>query len=448
MDEETVKRLELEIEELNRVEGDPEDLDTVDGFIQFIRKQLSKISGKFGKKSPDASATDTPLKSSSGKDFKEIKTAFISSETKHEGAGGYDNSDVYDFNHTDRGLALIINNEDFSGSKNFGPRPGSSYDATALYQTFRNLGFKVLVKTNLTARQMLEVLKLVKDDYDHANADCFVCSILTHGDEVISKDASERMGLRVRQDLLFGTDGAAVPTRHVVELFSDKYCPGLQGKPRLFFLQACRGSKYDHGSDILVSRSALTTWDMSEKISDKTDKGSSSCVDQPDNRTTKRQISSSSVDPPEYDQRLIDSTDAKPYAAAQDRSLPNLSISEVFQSKTDVFKSELHWAPLRDVPVCPTPLYKDCLVMYATPPGHFAWRRKNGAWFVQSLCEVLKSPNIGQVSLLKALVQTSRQVAFKYQSENPSRLDMHQKKEIPVIESMLVKDVFFIKKKK
>lgn len=101
------------------------------------------LSREFENESPETSA---------GNDFQENRTAFIPAEADH--------SDVYDFTHTDRGLALIINNEDFSLSKNFGSRPGSSYDEVALYQTFKKLGFKVLVKRNLTARQMLEALRL------------------------------------------------------------------------------------------------------------------------------------------------------------------------------------------------------------------------------------------------------------------------------------------------
>ena len=74
-------------------------------------------------------------------------------------------------------------------------------------------------------------------DYDHLNADCFACAILTHGDQTWSDREYDRMGLTVRQDLLFGTDGKAVATRTVVDLFNDHICPGLRGKPRLFFLQ-------------------------------------------------------------------------------------------------------------------------------------------------------------------------------------------------------------------
>lgn len=87
------------------------------------------------------------------KDFTENRNSAISSS----GFDPYDNE--YDFSHPKRGLAIIINNEDFSRSKDFGDRPGSSYDASSLYHSFRSLGFEVLPYDNLSAWKMVEVLK-------------------------------------------------------------------------------------------------------------------------------------------------------------------------------------------------------------------------------------------------------------------------------------------------
>ena len=68
-------------------------------------------------------------------------------------------SDQYDFTHAKRGLAIIINNEDFRMSKDFGDRPGSSYDASGLERSFRRLRFDVMLLNNLTGMQMIEVLR-------------------------------------------------------------------------------------------------------------------------------------------------------------------------------------------------------------------------------------------------------------------------------------------------
>lgn len=90
--------------------------------------------------------------------------------------------------------------------------------------------------------------------YDHVKADCFACAVLSHGDQTWVEKEYSRMRVKERQDLLFGVDGVSVPTRLVLEWFNDDNCPGLQGKPRLFFFQVslpfslynCKGSLKDY----------------------------------------------------------------------------------------------------------------------------------------------------------------------------------------------------------
>lgn len=103
-----------------------------------------------------------------------------------------------------------------------------------------------------------------------------------------------------------------------------------------------------------------------------TDRGGS-CADESGKPVTKRQTSlSSSVDPPEYDRFHSDSEDAKPggSGAEDDRAHSNLVRYRLVRgAASDEDRNRVQWSPLRNVPVSPTPLYKDCLIMYATPPG-------------------------------------------------------------------------------
>ena len=41
-----------------------------------------------------------------------------------------------------------------------------------------------------------------------------------------------------------GTDGGKVEVKDIQAEFDGKTCPNLKGKPKLFFIQACRGCKY------------------------------------------------------------------------------------------------------------------------------------------------------------------------------------------------------------
>ena len=43
---------------------------------------------------------------------------------------------------------------------------------------------------------------------------------------------------------IYGTDDEKVKLKDIQAEFEGNKCPKLQGKPKLFFIQACRGSKY------------------------------------------------------------------------------------------------------------------------------------------------------------------------------------------------------------
>ncbi|XP_052791312.1 caspase-3-like [Mya arenaria] len=268
----------------------------------------------------------------------------------------WDDSDTYDFSHRDRGLMVIVNNEHFKGHS---PRPGSGVDVASLQKTFSSLGFNVNTYHNQTQEQMMKIFKKASRS-DHSQADCFACAILSHGDQVhvIDKKIPDQ---HVREDVVYGTD-QIILTRDIVGLFTDQKCPTLTNKPRLFFMQACRGSTLDSGVDLSV-----------------------------------------------YNE---DSTDG-------------------CRDKTEV---------------TPCPLYKDFLIMYATPPGYYAFRRPDtGSWFVRALCEVLDHPEASSRHLRTLLTAVVRLVAQKYQSRS-FNLRISGKKQTPCFSSMLTKDIYLTPK--
>ncbi|XP_037503703.1 caspase-2 [Rhipicephalus sanguineus] len=68
---------------------------------------------------------------------------------------------------------------------------------------------------------------------EHEEADCLVVILMSHGN----------------QGAILGTDIKEVHlVRDVYTLFNNEECPALQGKPKLFFIQACRGEKSDNGT--------------------------------------------------------------------------------------------------------------------------------------------------------------------------------------------------------
>ncbi|XP_048843632.1 caspase-7 isoform X2 [Brienomyrus brachyistius] len=135
----------------------------------------------------------------------------------------------YDMNHCQLGKCIIINNKNFKAETGMSVRNGTDRDAGELLQCFRNLGFNACVYNDQTCSQMEALLREASQE-DHSNSSCFACILLTHGEE----------------SLVFGTDGL-MPLKTLTSLFRGDVCRSLVGKPKLFFIQACRGSQFDDG---------------------------------------------------------------------------------------------------------------------------------------------------------------------------------------------------------
>lgn len=140
--------------------------------------------------------------------------------------------ELYNMDKNPHGICLIINNYEFyhptDPDKAHNDRGGANIDQFNLIQTFRYLRYKVEVKENLTADEMTDTLfKMCQRD--HSNYDSFVCCILTHGE----------------RDIVHGADSIPVSLFDLTGVL--KFCKGLAGKPKMFFIQACRGEQEDKG---------------------------------------------------------------------------------------------------------------------------------------------------------------------------------------------------------
>lgn len=131
----------------------------------------------------------------------------------------------YEMKGESRGVCLIINNYDFSacGLPN---RDGTDIDYESLREVFEWLGFEILTRRDCTGQQILQAL-MDLSALDHTQADCVVCCILSHGS----------------LNAIIGVDGKTVIFKNLIETLSPFQCSSLYQKPKLFFIQACRGTK-------------------------------------------------------------------------------------------------------------------------------------------------------------------------------------------------------------
>ncbi|XP_012781187.2 caspase-8 isoform X1 [Ochotona princeps] len=150
--------------------------------------------------------------------------------------------EVYQMKSKPRGYCLIFNNHDFSVARkkipkhrNMKDRKGTEVDAEALNTTFTRLHFEVIRYNDSTAKEICDALKYYQS-IDHIGRDCFVCCILSHGDKGI----------------IYGTDGQEACIYDLTSYFTGSKCPSLAGKPKVFFIQACQGDKYQKGVPVAI----------------------------------------------------------------------------------------------------------------------------------------------------------------------------------------------------
>lgn len=80
---------------------------------------------------------------------------------------------------------------------------------------------------NITGAEMQRVFKSLSSK-DYSSYDYMIIFILTHG---------------VDSNTIYAADGAHLPMNEIFFQFRGDECPSLAGKPKLFFVQACRGER-------------------------------------------------------------------------------------------------------------------------------------------------------------------------------------------------------------
>ncbi|XP_068952229.1 caspase-3-like [Petaurus breviceps papuanus] len=242
-------------------------------------------------------------------------------------------SDSYKMDYPEMGLCVIINNKNFHSSTGMSFRSGSDVDAAQLRDVFTSLKYEVREKKDLAREEIIKLMYNVSKE-DHSQRSSFVCVILSHGEE----------------EVIFGTD-EHFELKELTRFFKGDKCRSLTGKPKLFIIQACRGTELDCGVE--------------------TDSGT-------DDDTTCQKI----------------------------------------------------------------PVEADFLYAYSTAPGYYSWRNKrDGSWFIQSLCAVLKQ-YAHKLEIMQILTKVNRKVSIEFESCS-SDADINAKKQVPCIMSMLTKELYF-----
>eukprot|EP00092_Neocalanus_flemingeri_P031123 GFUD01033806.1.p1 GENE.GFUD01033806.1~~GFUD01033806.1.p1 ORF type:complete len:318 (-),score=80.68 GFUD01033806.1:74-1027(-) len=140
---------------------------------------------------------------------------------------------IYNISSSVRGLALILNNEEFPSKEDYKTRTGSQVDVVNLSDLFQQLGFIVVTQQNLTRNDTLKYLIDFASHPAHASADMMVFCMSTHGGEKGKLMSSDCLEIDIEADIL--------------RMFTNENCPDLRGKPKFFIFQACQGQDSDYG---------------------------------------------------------------------------------------------------------------------------------------------------------------------------------------------------------
>lgn len=138
----------------------------------------------------------------------------------------------YNMTHRHRGKSHIFNQRTFS-SDILPDRPGTEIDRDRCYEMLTNLGFDVKVHKDPKLEDITDVVRK-ESAADHMDEDCIAFVMLSHGEdngEIHAYDRSYELSC-------------------IYDLLTPEKCPSLTGKPKLFFVQACRGTWKDRGASV------------------------------------------------------------------------------------------------------------------------------------------------------------------------------------------------------
>ena len=129
----------------------------------------------------------------------------------------------------EHGVALIINNMEWNkvqGKPLMCTRDAEN-DGLALKEALKTIGYQVIYKRNLTGEEMRQKLVEMRDKHNiRSSDDSFVCCILSHGGK----------------DGVYGVDKKCVSIQDLSTTLEPDVCRDLVDKPKIFFVQACRGT--------------------------------------------------------------------------------------------------------------------------------------------------------------------------------------------------------------
>ncbi|XP_026283518.1 caspase-1-like isoform X2 [Frankliniella occidentalis] len=279
----------------------------------------------------------------------------------------------YKMDYGSRGLAIIIAHSTFEVAGwegELGDRGCCQQDIDLSKRCFEGLGFDVEILKDKKFHEIKQILNDMSKE-DHSNRGCLAIIVSTHG---------------TFDNFLFAYD-SVYDLNELFKPFCAANCVTLAGKPKLYFIQACRGENAQSGIDLSVNEAQLSSED--EKLAQNSGKMFFQATNE-----------ESSVDVAIFNEAYED-----------DDGGNHLDIKD------------------------------DFLVAFSTIPDYVSFQRPGGSWFIKSLCKRLNKRT--DRHLLHILTFVNWEIAIRHESNTPKRLNYHRKKQMSTVTSRLQKFLFF-----
>lgn len=124
-----------------------------------------------------------------------------------------------------RGHVYVFN---YSFKKTQKARKGAEYDSTSLKDTFSRMGYEVFIHEDLTSDETNEHLEKIRRKPELNGIDSFIMFFLSHG---------------LDEYTFLANDEEQLDLRIIRRKFTDRRCPHLRGKPKIFMVNYCRGDQ-------------------------------------------------------------------------------------------------------------------------------------------------------------------------------------------------------------
>ncbi|KAJ8729669.1 hypothetical protein PYW08_001250 [Mythimna loreyi] len=301
---------------------------------------------------------------------------------------------------------IILNHHTFEKTKYFKRKPstrnGTYNDEGRLRQVFDKLGFLTFVFRNLKYQDIIDRLTSIATTLDRTRTSCVCITILTHGDKggkVFAADQPYQLS-------------------EVMDIFGKHV--NLINKPKLFFVQACRGGNMDPGHTVNLS---------TQCDSELRNMPSYSTSEIPSCHYSSFEEVMMIMEQPQK-------TDASSFCL--------WSFLDSLKASVGCWKDpdDLDISDSQDKSFLTVPTHADTLVVCSTVEDFLSYRDGSGSWMIQALCNTILQNHESQ-NLLDMIIQMNRTVAYEKTTRFCKLKEMNKKKQMPETRFTLTKHLKF-----